>query len=90
MVHPLKFIKLKKSPLGILRLKRCTVSTKICDIITEHSVFERYLSTVRKTIKLTQSLGFMIPQKATYIPSKKVDYLGFIIEPGKMIMYLTD
>lgn len=89
MVHLLKFIKLKKSPLGILRLKRCTVSTKICDIITEHSVFERYLSTVRKTIKLTQSLGYD-PTKGNIIPSKKVDYLGFITEPGKMIMYLTD
>ena len=83
MVHLLKFIKLKKSPLGILRLKRCTVSTKICDIITEHSVFERYLSTVRKTIKLTQSLGFMIPQKATLYHLRKWIILVLLLNRGK-------
>ena len=83
MVHLLKFIKLKKSPSGILRLKRCTVSTKICDIITEHSVFERYLSTVRKTIKLTQSLGFMIPQKAMLYHLRKWIILVLLLNRGK-------
>lgn len=83
MVHLLKFIKLKKSPLGILRLKRCTVSTKICDIITEHSVFERYLSTVRKTIKLTQSLDFMIPQKAILYHLRKWIILVLLLNRGK-------
>ena len=86
-VHLVEFIKLKKSPLVILSFQGYRVSIKIDEIITFHGVFENCLRTVRTTIKLIQSLSFMIhPTKSNFIPTNKVNYLGFITEPEKMIV----
>ena len=38
-----------------------------------------------------QSLGFVIyPEKSKFIPSKKVEYLGFVIDSERMVTYLSD
>ena len=37
------------------------------------------------------SLGFVIhPEKSKFIPSKKVEYLGFVIDSERMVTYLSD
>ena len=44
-----------------------------------------------KAIKLFQSLEFVIhPEKSKFIPSKKVEYLGFVIDSERMVTYLSD
>ena len=38
-----------------------------------------------------QSLGFAThPEKSKFIPSKKVEYLGFVIDSRRMVTYLSD
>ena len=38
-----------------------------------------------------QSLGFAThPEKSKFIPSKKVEYLGFVIDSKRMVTYLSD
>ena len=44
-----------------------------------------------KTITLFQGLGFAIhPDKSKFIPSKKVEYLGFVMDSERMVTYLSD
>ena len=52
---------------------------------------QEYAITVAEAIKLFWKLGFVIhPDKSKFIPSKIVEYLGFIIDSEKMITYLSD
>ena len=77
----------KKVSISNSSISRIQSFHQIDEIITLHGVFENCLRTVRTTIKLIQSLSFMIhPTKSKFIPTKKVDYLGFITKPEKMIM----
>ena len=75
----------------MLRMKGYTVAIYSDDIIAIDQSFEECLLTVVKTAKLFQKLGFVIhPDKSKLIPSKIVEYLGFIIDSEKMIIYLSD
>ena len=86
---PRKFTKLTKPPLALIRIQGHTVAIYIDDIISVYDTFESCLLTVIKTIKL--SLGFVIhPEKSKFIPSKKVEYLGFVIDSERMVTYLSD
>ena len=81
-----KFTKLTKPPLALLRIQAHTVAIYIDDIISVDDTFEICFVTVIKTIKLFQSLGFVIyPAKNKFILSKKVEYLGFVIDSGRMV-----
>ena len=81
-----KFTKLTKPPLALLRIQAHTVAIYIDDIISVDDTFEICFVTVIKTIKLFQSLGFVIyTAKNKFIPSKKVEYLGFVIDSGRMV-----
>ena len=74
----------------MLRMQGYTIAIYIDDIIAIDQSFEECLLTVVET-KLFQKLGFVIhADKSKFIPSKIVEYLGFIIESEKMITYLTD
>ena len=86
---PRKFTKLTKPPLALLRIQEHTVAIYIDDIISVDDTFESCLLTVIKTTKLFQSLGFVIhPEKSKFIPSKKVEHLGFVIDSERMVTYL--
>ena len=88
---PRKFTKLTTPPLALLRTQRQTVAIYIEDIISVDDTFESCLLTVTKTIKLFQTLGFVIhPKKSKFIPSKKVEYLGFVNDSERMVTYLSD
>ena len=88
---PRKFTKLKKLPLALLKIQRHTVAIYIDDIISVDNPFESCLLTVIKTNKLYQSLGLVIhPERSKFIPSKKVEYLGFVIDSERMVTYLSD
>ena len=63
----------------------------IDDIIAIDQSFEEYLLTAVETINLLQKLCFVIhPDKSKFVPTKIVEYLGFIIDSEKMITYLSD
>ena len=75
----------------MLRMQRYTVVIYTDDIIAIDQSFEECLLTVVETINLFQKLGFLIhPDKSKFIPAKIVEYLGFIIDSEKMIIYLSD
>ena len=88
---PRKFNKLTKPPLALFRIQEHTVATYIDDIISVDDTFESFLLTVIKTIKLFQSLGFVMhPEKSKFILSEKVECLGFAIDSERMVTYLFD
>ena len=83
---PRKFTKLTKPPLALIRIQGHTVAIYIDDIISLYDTFESCLLTVAKTTKLFQTLGFVIhPEKRKFIPSKKVEYLGLVIDSERML-----
>ena len=78
---PRKFTKLTKPPLALLRIRGHTVVIYIDDIISVDDTFESCLLTVRKTIKLFRSLGFVIhpgKSKTLYHP-KKLNILALLL-----------
>ena len=88
---PGKLTKLTKPPLALLRIQGYTFAIYIDDIISvDHTVDSCFLTVIKK-IKWFQSLGFVIhPEKSKFIPSKKVEYLGFVIDSERMVTYLSD
>ena len=87
---PRRFTKLTKSPLAMLRIHRYTVEIYIDDIIATDQSFEECLFAVVKTINLFQKLGFIThSDKSKFIPAKRVEYTGFVIDSEKMITYLS-
>ena len=86
-----KFTKLTKAPSAILRMQGYTVAIYIDDIIAIDQRFVECLLTVVETINLFQKLGFLIhPDKSKFLPAKRVEYLGCILDSEKMITYLSD
>ena len=78
---PRKFTKLLKSPLGYLREQNCILSAYIDDIMVMDNSYDSCLSTVIKTVRLFDSLGFIIhPEKSSFIPSMTIRYLGFELD----------
>ena len=63
-----------------------TVAIYIDGIIAIDQSYEECLPTVVETINLFQNLWFVInPDKSQFVPTKIVEYLGFIIDSEKMI-----
>ena len=88
---PRKFTKLTKPPLALLRVQGHTFAIYIDDTISVDDTFQSCLLTVIKTIKLFQSLGFVIhTEKSIFIPSKNVECFGFAIDLERMVTYLSD
>ena len=88
---PRKFTKLTKQPLALLRIQEHTVGIYIDDILSVDDTFESCLLTVIKTIKLFQSPGFVIhSEKSKFIPSRNVEYLGFVVDSERTVTYLSD
>ena len=86
-----KFTKLTKPSLALPRIQGHTVAIDIDDIVSVDDTFESCLLTVIKTIKLFQNLGFVIhSEKSKFIPSKNVEYLGFVVDSERMVTYLSD
>ena len=72
-------------------MQEYTVAIYIDDTIAIDQRFDECLLTVVETTNLFQKLGFVIhPDKSKFIPAKSVGYLGFIIDSGKIVTYLSD
>lgn len=88
---PRKFTKVLKPPLAFLRIEfELLIASYIDDLITMNLTFEGCMNNISKTVQVLTSLGFVIhPTKSKFLPSKTIEYLGFIIDSEKMIVSLT-
>ena len=63
----------------------------IDDLITVNATEQSCFDNIRETTIALDVLGFVIhPEKSTFIPTQKLDYLGFIIDSVAMTVSLTD
>jgi len=54
------------------------------------SVWNDCAKNVVDTVKLLDSLGFVVhPEKSVFIPTKKLVFLGFVVDSVSMLVYLT-
>ena len=88
---PLKFTKLTKAPMAILRIKGHLVAIYIDDIFIVGLTFQECVAAVRDVVELFTKLGFYIhPEKSMFIPMQVVTLLGFIIDSVMMTLTLTE
>ena len=87
---PIKFTKLWKPPLSLLRkLERVLVASYFGDLITIDWGYSAFSSNM-KIIKLKPSLGLIIhPSKSIFFPCQESEYLGFIINSINMTLTIT-
>ena len=68
-----------------------TVAIYIDNIIAIDQSFAKCFLTVVGKIHLSQKLGFVIhPDKIEFIPTKTMEYFGFIIESEEMVTCLSN
>ena len=87
-----KFTKLLKPLLATLRIqRRILVASYIDDLITMNITLESCINNILKVMEILMSLGFVIhPSKSEFIPSKTIEYLGFVINTEDMTIRLTN
>ena len=62
----------------------------IDDSLLLGDTFEECESNINDTVKLVSDLGFIVhKEKSILVPSKKLQFLGFVIDSEKMIVSLT-
>jgi len=87
---PRKFTKAMKPPLAKLRKNKVSIADYIDDLLTMDSDFQNCLGNVHKVNKLLDELGFIIhPEKSIFIPSRRIEFLGHIINTVSMNITLT-
>jgi len=86
---PRKFTKLLKPVYATLR-QSGHLSSYIDDSYLQGDDFNDCVTNVIATIKLFDSLGFVIhPLKSVLVPSQRITYLGFVLDSIEMKIYLT-
>ena len=87
---PRKFTKLLKPVYCCLRKKGHLSSGCIDNSYLQGDRYQDCLSNVVDTIKLFDSLGFIIhPKKSVFIPTQMISFLGFVLDSRTMTVYLT-
>jgi len=87
---PRKFTKLLKPVYATLRQSGHLSSSYIDDSYLQGDDFNDCVTNVIATIKLFDSLGFVIhPLKSVLVPSQRITYLGFVLDSIEMKIYLT-
>ena len=87
---PRKFTKLLKPPLATLRRDKDVVSAYIDDLIRIARNYKMCSNNVFSVVNLLDSLGFVVhPEKSQFIPSQKLEYLGFVIDSVNMTVTMT-
>ena len=75
---PRKFTKLMKPPIATLKLDGHTIAIYIDDLINVGLTFDECVENVIASIKLLNSLGFIIhPDKSILFPKQEITFLGF-------------
>ena len=87
---PRKFTKLLKPVYATLRQSGHLSSSYIDDSYLQGDDFKDCVTNVIATIKLFDSLGFVIhPFKFVVVPSQGITYLRFVLDSIEMKIYLT-
>ena len=88
---PRKFTKLMKRFIATLRLDGHIIATYIDDLINVGLTFNDCVKNIIASIKLLNSLGFIIhSDKSIFLPKQEITFLGFNINLQKMEITLTD
>jgi len=89
---PRKYTKVMKPPLALLRKQyNILIADYIDDLITMAMNKDKCLDNIDKVIQLLDDLGFVIhPEKSIFEPTQVMEFLGFVIDTIRMIIYLTD
>ena len=88
---PRLFTKILKVPLSTLHKAGHIATAYIDDLYTQADTFENCIRNVIETICLFTKLGFVIhPKKSSFIPSKQLKMLGFILNSETMTVSPTD
>ena len=85
---PRLFTKILKVPLSSLRSSGFINSGYLDDIYLQGNTYEECLNNVNTTASMLDSLGFTIHQeKSNFVPSKRMEFLGFIMDSSTMLVY---
>ena len=88
---PRKFTELMKPPIATLRLDGHFIAICIDDLINVGLTYDACVKNVIASIKLLNSLGFIIhPDKSIFLPKQEITFLGFNINSQKMGITLID
>ena len=78
-------------PMATLRLDGHVIAIYIDDLINVGLTFDEGIENVTTSIKLLNSLGFIIhAYKSIFLPKQEITFLGFDINSQKMKITLTD
>ena len=85
------FTKILKPALKLLRSRGLMSVAYLNDLLCIANTFEECAINVSETIKLLQSLGFIINfKKSNLVPSRNCKYLGFILDTENSLLKLTN
>ena len=88
---PRLFTKILKVPLSTLHKAGHITTAYIDDLYIQADTFENCIRNVIETIRLFTKLGFVIhPKKSSFIPSKQLKMLGFILNSETMTVSPTE
>ena len=88
---PRLFTKILKIPLAFLRSLGHLNSGYLDDIYLQSDTYEECCDNIFESAKLLDDLGFTIhTEKSIFIPQQKMEFLGFILDSQKMLVYPTD
>ena len=87
---PRKFTKLLKPALSTLHLRGHESSAYLDDMYLQGKTYRDCVDNVIDSVQVVDSLGFLAhPDKSTFIPSQRLEFLGFILNSVKMTIRLT-
>jgi hypothetical protein len=88
---PRRFTKLMKPIYANLRAQGHTITGYIDDILIIGDDYDECIASTEEARKMIENCGFVInAEKSEFRPSKKVEFLGFIIDSGAMMVTLSD
>ena len=87
---PRKFTKLLKPTLSTLHLRGHVSSAYLDDMYLRGKTYRGCVDNVIDSVQVVDSLGFVAhPDKSTFIPSQRLECLGFILNSVEMTIRLT-
>ena len=88
---PRKFTKLLKAPLAYLHKRLINIAAYIDDLFTCSPSYVKCEQNIKCSINLLESLGFIIhPEKSLFVPTRCIEYLGFVLNSQSMTISLSD
>ena len=87
---PRKFTKLLKPALSTLHLRGHVSSAYLDDMYLQGKTYQECVGNVIASVRVVDSLGFVAhPVKSSFIPSQRLEFLGFILNSVEMTIRLT-